>query len=216
MKTLALEFSSATRSVAVVEDGQVRSQAREIEAGETRAFHMIESVLREAGLEREAIDCVAVGLGPGSYTGIRMAIALAQGWQLAHPVNLQGVSSVDCLAAQAQAEKIYGRVHIVVDAQRNELYLRAYEIDSKAWRPAEALRLASLAEVKEREAGGGIVVGPEVGRWFPSGCVICPAAAALGMLAARRSDFVPATALEPIYLREARFVKAPPPRIPPA
>ena len=44
---------------------------------------MIEEALREAGLEREQIEVLAVGLGPGSYTGIRVALSLAQGWQLA-------------------------------------------------------------------------------------------------------------------------------------
>ena len=87
-------------------------------------------MLREAGLEREQIEVIAVGLGPGSYTGIRVAISIAQGWQLARGVKLLGVSSAECLAAQAQAEKIFGRVNVVIDAQRNEFYLAAYEISS--------------------------------------------------------------------------------------
>ena len=48
---------------------------------------------------------------------------MAQGWQLARGVKLLGVSSAECLAAQAQAEKIFGRVNVVIDAQRNEFYL---------------------------------------------------------------------------------------------
>ena len=48
---------------------------------------------------REAIEAIAVGLGPGSYTGIRAAIALAQGWQLAREVKTLGVSSVAAMAA---------------------------------------------------------------------------------------------------------------------
>jgi len=63
---------------------------------------------------------IAVGLGPGSYTGVRAAIALAQGWQLAREIKLLGVSSVEAIAVQAQAEKIFGRVNVVMDAQRNE------------------------------------------------------------------------------------------------
>jgi len=63
------------------------------QAGGTRALGMIESVLREAGLEREQIDVIAVGLGPGSYTGIRTALSIAQGWQLARGVKLLGISS---------------------------------------------------------------------------------------------------------------------------
>ena len=92
------------------------------------AFGMIEQVLAEAKIEREQIDALAVGLGPGSYTGIRAAISIAQGWQLARGVKLLGVSSADCLAAQARAENILGRVNVVIDAQRNEFYLATYEI----------------------------------------------------------------------------------------
>ena len=76
---------------------------------------------------------IAVGLGPGSYTGIRVAISMAQGWQLARGVKLLGVSSAECLAAQAQAEKIFGRVNVVIDAQRNEFYLATYEISPRGW-----------------------------------------------------------------------------------
>ena len=63
------------------------------------AFGMIEQVLAEAKIEREQVDVLAVGLGPGSYTGIRAAISMAQGWQLARGVKLLGVGSVECLAA---------------------------------------------------------------------------------------------------------------------
>jgi len=50
-------------------------------------LRLVERALAEAKVERGQIECVAVGLGPGSYTGIRGAIALAQGWQLARGSN---------------------------------------------------------------------------------------------------------------------------------
>ena len=53
-------------------------------------------------MQIEEIDCLAIGIGPGSYTGIRAAISIAQAWQLARSVNLLSISSVDCLAAAAQ------------------------------------------------------------------------------------------------------------------
>src|SRR5437867_13248214 len=142
MKILALEFSSAQRSVAVVVDGQVRGRTQETGTRETRALSLIETALNAAGLERENIDCLAVGLGPGSYTGIRCAIALAQGWQLARGTKILGISSVESLAAQAQCERILGRANIVIDAQRDELYLAGYEIGATDCREAEPLHLA--------------------------------------------------------------------------
>src|ERR1039457_679570 len=210
MTILALEFSSPQRSVAVLRTDGAAMTAEVAETGGhgANAFGMIEQVLAEAKIEREQIDALAVGLGPGSYTGIRAAISLAQGWQLARGVKLLGVSSADCLAAQARAEKIPGRVSVVIDAQRNEFYLATYEIATDGWREIAPLKILSLAEVQSRMGADGILIGPEVTRWFPAGRVIFPRAAALAELTARRSEFIPGEKLEPNYLRETNFVKA--------
>ena len=98
MKILALEFSSEQRSVAIVENGTVLGEARETAGKHTQAFALIEQALAQAGLEREQIECVAVGLGPGSYMGTRIAIAIAQGWQLARGVETAGVNSAEAAA----------------------------------------------------------------------------------------------------------------------
>src|ERR1035441_5500724 len=107
MTILALEFSSPQRSVAVLQTGGTAMTAEVVETGGhgTNAFKMIEQVLAEAKIEREQIEVMAVGLGPGSYTGIRAAISLAQGWQLARDVNVLGVRSADPLRRQAQPKK---------------------------------------------------------------------------------------------------------------
>jgi len=213
MKILALEFSTAQRSVAVVVDGQVRGRAQETGTRENRALSLIEAALGAAGLERESVDCLAVGLGPGSYNGVRSAIALAQGWQLARGTRILGTSSVESLAAQARIEKIHGQVNIVIDAQRNEFYLARYEVSAAGCREVTPLRLAGREEVLALARAGEIVLGPEVTSEWPAAHQIFPDAAMVGQLASQRSDFVPGERLEPIYLRETRFVKAPPPRI---
>lgn len=218
MKMLALEFSSAQRSVAVVvggADGRPPATSEVVVTAighSTKPFAMIAEALRSAGVEREQIEEIVVGLGPGSYTGIRAAIALAQGWQLATGAKLLGVSSAECVAAQAQVDGIMGKLSVVIDAQREEFYLADYEIVPGGMREISPLRLATLAEVRGREAAGERLVGPEVARWFPNGRVIFPQAARLGERAGTRSDFVAGETLAPIYLRETTFVKAPPPR----
>lgn len=221
MKILALEFSSPQRSVAIVQPPpsagphSAPSVSEVIETGgrTTKAVGMIESALRDARLEREQIDCVAVGLGPGSYSGIRAGIAFAQGWQLARNVKLLGISSVECIAQQAVADGLAGSINIVIDAQRNEFYLAQYTLSEKGWTQLQPLRLATFAEAQQIERAGQTLVGPEVTKWFPGGRIVFPRAAVLGQIALRRNDFVPGEKLEPIYLRETTFVKAPPPRI---
>ena len=218
MKILALEFSSSRRSVAVVEGSaglapRLLGSASETGQRSVKTFALVECALLDAKLEREQIECVAVGLGPGSYTGVRAAISLAQGWQLARGVELIGVSSAECLAVQARAKGWFGGVSVVIDAQRNEVYLASYEISEAGWRELEPLRLATIEEANSRRGTGQLLAGPEVGRWFEDGRLLFPDAGSAGRLAAGRNDFIPGEELKPVYLRETSFVKAPPPRV---
>jgi tRNA threonylcarbamoyl adenosine modification protein YeaZ len=255
MKILAVEFSSSQRSVAVLNGRAVGVPIAEVVDTSPRgseALGMVETALRQGQIEREQIECVAVGLGPGSYTGIRSAIALAQGWELAageRDIKFIGLSSADCIAAEAQADGLKGSLAVVIDAQRNEFYLASYNMGARRFptgrspgaatltegtaatnpvasnsslvaapgdeRPPltiEPLRLASLADVQARAQAGETVVGPEVTKWFPAGRLIFPRAATLARLALNHTEFVPANKLQPIYLRETKFVKAPPAR----
>jgi len=212
MKILAIEFSSERRSVAVLEGVKLRGAACQSAGQSTRAFALIEQALHEAGVEREAVDCLAVGLGPGSYAGIRSAIAVAQGWQIARHVSLLGLCSVEALAVQAQEKGLHGRLHFLVDAQRNECYAATYEINVGTIQLVTPLRLLTAAQAATLWQDGRAVVGPELLARYPHAEVLLPDAAALGRLAANRTDFVSGDALEPIYLRETAFVKALPPR----
>jgi tRNA threonylcarbamoyl adenosine modification protein YeaZ len=217
MKILALEFSSPQRSVAFVDakpGGPVLFAGEVVRLGgrATPALAMISEALAQAGVEREAVECLAVGLGPGSYHGIRAAIALAQGWQFARATRLLGVSSVECVVAQAHADGLRGSITIVVDAQREEIYVADYQIGAEGWTEVQPLRLAPVKEVQSSTKAGQVLVGPEVTRWFTDGRVVVPRAEALGRLAANRRDFIAGEKLEPIYLRATTFVKAKPPQ----
>lgn len=220
MKILAFDFSSPQRSVAVanadVTDRVIAvCEAIESAPGNTmKPLGMVESALKQAGLEREQIECITIGLGPGSYTGIRAAIALAQGWQLGRGVKLLGISSAECVAAQAHADGVRDLVNVVIDAQRGEFYLASYELDEAGVHEIAPLRIVSREEVPTQASGA--LIGPEVTKWFPAGRLMFPRASMLARLAATRSDFVPGEKLEPIYLRETSFVKAPPPRVLPS
>lgn len=215
MKILALDFSSPQRNVAVLNDGNSADhQVIDASTGrDMKPFALIESAMRQAKLEREDIECIAVGIGPGSYTGIRVAISLAQGWQLATGVKLLGISSVECIAAQAVADGVSGKFCVAIDALRGEFYLASYEASGGMTKECSPLKLATLAEVEDRIKSGELSVGPETTKWFPSGRVVFPSAATLAKLARLRMDFVSGERLEPIYLRETTFVKAPPARV---
>lgn len=204
MAILALEFSSARRSVALADAaGAVLAEAVEESTGRgTSAFGLIEQALTAAQLTREAVTLVAVGLGPGSYTGIRAAIAVAQGWQLARETRLWGITSMQSLAAQAQLAQVLGRVNLVVDAQRDEFYWGEWDIAVNGRRELAPLRIVPAAELLARQAAGEICVGPEMKhRLFPT-------AATVAVLAAGCQEGVPGNQLEPVYLRATTFAKA--------
>jgi tRNA threonylcarbamoyladenosine biosynthesis protein TsaB len=173
----------------------------------TSAFALIEKVLLESKVSRGQVEVIAVGLGPGSYTGIRAAIAIAQGWQLATGVKLLGVSSAEAIAAQAQADKTLGRVNVVIDAQRGEFYLATWEISLSGREEVAPLKIVSAAEFHSRQSAGELCLGPDT---TPK---IFPTAVMVARLAAGRANFLTGESLEPIYLRETSFVKAPPPRL---
>ena len=98
----------------------------------------------------------------------------------------------------------------------NEFYLASYEIESNGPHAVRPLRLASLLEVEERKEEGEFLVGPEVTKWFPNGRLVFPRAATLARMALGQTEFGSAQNLQPIYLRETQFVKAPPPRVLPS
>ncbi len=205
MTILALEFSSEQRSVAVASNGSVSSEAIESGGRSTAAFAMIERVLKEAKLEREEVQAIAVGLGPGSYTGIRTAIALAEGWKLARNINVTGVSSVEAIVSVAQTERIFGPVSVVVNAQRGEYYCATYDISETRWTEITQLKILSRDETLSLSQGR-ITIGPEAPK-FAQGRLVFPSAAAIAKLAATQTVSQPTGQLEPIYLRETTFVK---------
>lgn len=218
MKILALEFSTGHRTVAALDteamDGAHAPaiEFEEVQGRSVRACAMVESALRKAGLAREAVDTVAVGLGPGSYAGIRTAIAFALGWRVALAVRLVGISSVECLAAGLEAKGESGSVLAAVDAQRGEFYLAGYELGPTGWREVEPLHLASAEELERRVRAGARVVGPDIPSHVRGVQRVFPDAATLARLAVGRVGLETGARLEPIHLRPARFVKAPPPR----
>lgn len=212
MWTLALEFSSERRSVALLEANRVAGQAAEANGRHTRAFALIEAALHQAGKERECVQSLVVGLGPGSYTGIRSAIALAQGWQVATNVRLQGIPSLEALALQAQNAGLVGRIHFLFDAQRNDLCLATYLIEPERLQLISPLRRIASENADGMIQNDGVIVGPDLAPRFPKGKTMLPDAATLGRLAAGRHDYVSGDILHPIYLRETNFLKAPPAR----
>ena len=205
MKILALEFSTSQRAVAV-SDG-AKSIARAVtDDQKTSPLLLIDEVLRKGRIDRTEINVIALGIGPGSYTGIRSAIAVAQGWQLAKSVKLRPVSSAEVLAATARGEGHRGETHLIMDAQRHEHYHTTWNLTETEQTETKPLSIIGVAEAFELESFGPDQPGMRYCK------PLHPCAVQLANLAAAQNSYVPGFAIEPIYLRQTEFVKAPPPR----
>ncbi|MGV3755423.1 MAG: tRNA (adenosine(37)-N6)-threonylcarbamoyltransferase complex dimerization subunit type 1 TsaB [Verrucomicrobiota bacterium] len=218
MKILAFEFSSNHRSVAAVEGvaaGGFRLLAEAVEAAtrQTPAFRLADDVLARACWSKDEVGCMAVCLGPGSYTGIRMSLAIAQGWQLMTGGKVCGIDAPSCLAEKLWRAGERGNVVMAIDAMRGEFYAAEYELSEEGWKALSDLRITSKAGLEAFQAAGKKVFGPDLQKAFPSAVPLYADAGIVAELAVRKGEFKAANELEPIYLREVSFVKSPPTRV---
>ncbi|MCX6871855.1 MAG: tRNA (adenosine(37)-N6)-threonylcarbamoyltransferase complex dimerization subunit type 1 TsaB [Verrucomicrobia bacterium] len=221
MICLAFEFTSDRRSVAISNGCQrVLSQVVHDRGRTTPVFHLIEQALAEAQVARASIGRLAISIGPGSYTGIRLAIAAAQGWHLATGIDVVAVDTFEALLRQTQRQAVTGPRVLCVNAQRQEFAVR--EWDGQGW--AGPLHLESADLLLQRIIVGQAVFGPDLGTWIrglastssemtarADALEAYPQASDVALLGAN-NDPVPPETLAPVYLREASFVKAPPHR----
>jgi tRNA A37 threonylcarbamoyladenosine modification protein TsaB len=103
-----------------------------------------------------------------------------------------------------------GNVTCLVDAQRQEFYSAVYDLDDNAARTIQPLHIETLAQANKRAAQGEVIVSPDEHALITHR--VFPAAAVIARMASMRSDYLRGEKLEPIYLRETAFIKAPPPR----
>ena len=215
MKVLSLELSSSRRAVGLADlESALPATEVGLESGtdprRTSAFGLIEKVLALSE-GKQSVARLAVGLGPGSYTGIRVAISIAQGWVAARPIEIVGIPSVDILVEQVRRQGVRGSISFAFDAQRGEVYLARYVFaESDPATLDHGLRLMSLTEADERLAAGERIVGPDLEKLLPQVTPLFPSAAVLAELARTSTNRIAPEALEPVYLRETTFVKLAP------
>lgn len=135
---LAIETSTHLCSVAVGRDGAVLAERNEEGEGfihAERLHVLVEDVMREAGFGFPALDAVAVGIGPGSYTGLRIGLSAAKGYAHALGRPLLGVGTLEVLTAALQAtgsDPAPGAVrHPMIDARRMEVFTSAFMADGR-------------------------------------------------------------------------------------
>ncbi|HIG80449.1 MAG TPA: tRNA (adenosine(37)-N6)-threonylcarbamoyltransferase complex dimerization subunit type 1 TsaB, partial [Verrucomicrobiales bacterium] len=158
MKILALEFSSNRRSVAIADGSDVLARV-ETDDVKKPPLTLIDEALKNAKLDPAAIETLALGIGPGSYTGIRSAIATAQGWQLARNINLLAIGSAEVLAATARTNGHHGEAHFLIDAQRHEYYHTTWNLTEDNQSKTTPLHIITVTAAAELKAFGPDAAG---------------------------------------------------------
>lgn len=219
MKLLAFETSTEACSVALWLDGEVHER---FELAPRRhaevALPWATALLDEAGVKRSQLDAIAVGRGPGAFTGVRLAIALAQGIALALDRPVIPVSTLAALSMQGR-RGTGGDANVIaaIDARMSETYVGAFEPDGEGMRaigdewlgPPDAFELPDRSGAWRGVGTGFAALDGVLSRKLESGLVTIdplalPHAADVALLAS--IDFARGKALapehvEPAYLR---------------
>lgn len=226
MRLLAIETSGAACSAALARDGDI---AQRIELAPRRhaelLLPMIDGLLTDAGLALADLDAIAYGRGPGSFTGVRIAAAVAQGLAFGAGLPVIAVSTLAALAQGARRRHGDERVLAVLDARMGELYWGLFAADAAGLMrpvgaeqvsPPAAIRLppgtrwravgsgwGAHGEALQDRLGDGRLAG---GVWGDaSDAAAEPAALDLAVLAAdawRRGEVQAAQDALPVYLRD--------------
>jgi tRNA threonylcarbamoyladenosine biosynthesis protein TsaB len=220
MITLALDTSTPRGTVAVLRDDKPLAEEMFDRSGQN-FFDTAAKLLTANGLSAKDIELLAVGLGPGSFTGIRAGIAAVKGLALPTELPIKGVSSFDALAFTAlpQMPPDCPQTCVLGDARRGEIYYALYDREA---RPAQDCRIAALEDLADEIHHPIWFVSSEIGQFHDDletlfgGFAnvhkrpIFPSAGAVGSLALRGFRAAGAHGdvnLEPIYLRHLQYKK---------
>jgi tRNA threonylcarbamoyladenosine biosynthesis protein TsaB len=222
MRLIAFDTATEWCTAALWSDGELA--VREERAGQRHSellVPMVMDLLAEAGMKLNQLDGLAYGMGPGSFTGLRIACGVAQGLALGAGVPVLGVSTLEALAEEAWMADGADRVLACLDARMHEVYAGLYQRHADAWACIAGPVVCPPASVPVPPTPGFVGVGsgfeayPELSAMghgilglVDGRCI--PHARAVARLAAprfARGEGQPPEAAEPLYIRDKVALK---------
>ena len=151
---LGIDTATKVCSVALTKDGQVLAEKNSADGivHSRRLLPEIDALLKEADVTKQAIDLVAVSMGPGSFTGLRIGLATAEAFAYAQKKFLHGVDTLTALAHNIKTDKL---ISPVIDAQKGNYYQALYR-----WQDGELVCVQPTAIVSEAQLWERIGVEP--------------------------------------------------------
>lgn len=228
MTILGIETATSVCGAAVVRDGVVLHEAwlDMKSAHAERLLGQIDDALRGSGVAVGFLDAVAVSIGPGSFTGLRIGLSVAKGLVYAAGVSLVGVPTLVALARHAVSVDPPGEnewVLAALDARRDEVYCQLFGTQRASYAPVRDAEDRTVVSLREELAGlrvlvagdgAGKVIGSgdgrlRGGRAAAAGGSLCSAGAValLGEEMFRTGTRDDVATLEPRYIKEF-FLKA--------
>jgi tRNA threonylcarbamoyladenosine biosynthesis protein TsaB len=214
LNVLAIETATQVCGVALVNGeeliGEYRLNIKNVHV--RKLGEAIDRLLTDANLSVERLDGIAVSIGPGSFTGLRIGLSTAKGMALAYDTSLVTVSTLDALAGQAPVEK--GSICAMLRARADEHYCALYRRANFADTPLEPAAVLKTDELEYFIPDDAIVIGniPQSFRTKTAKKVkfaplhLCyPDAysiARLGLKALLQGDTADIDRVEPLYLQE--------------
>ncbi|MFM5471767.1 tRNA (adenosine(37)-N6)-threonylcarbamoyltransferase complex dimerization subunit type 1 TsaB [Aeromonas veronii] len=129
LKILAVDTATEACSAALLVGDKLFSRWEEAPRDHTRKIlPMVQAVLEDAGISLSDLDAIAFGRGPGSFTGVRIGISVAQGLAFGAGVPLIGISTLAAMAQGAYRLEGAEQVLTAIDARMNEVYFGRYEL----------------------------------------------------------------------------------------
>jgi tRNA threonylcarbamoyladenosine biosynthesis protein TsaB len=168
VRIVGIESSSPRGSVALLEDERLVASVEHEQPNShaERLLPLLEQLLIDAGWPKSSIDRLSVGVGPGSFTGLRAGIALAEGLSVGLDRPLWGVGSLLAMARGALAEHP-GPCCAILDARRSELFVAVYDRELKELCAPRALPIADLTSFLL--ASGSVTVVGQIARTLAHG-----------------------------------------------
>ncbi|MGH7490350.1 MAG: tRNA (adenosine(37)-N6)-threonylcarbamoyltransferase complex dimerization subunit type 1 TsaB, partial [bacterium] len=149
MKLLAVDTATERCSVALWVDGKIIQQERTLNRAHAEVvLPMVAALLAEAGYTLNQLDGIGFGRGPGGFTGVRVAVSVAQGLAFGAGLPVLPISDLEAMAAGAFRLHGEPRILVCMDARMGEVYWGAYSVSATDIHPHSGESLASPETVQ--------------------------------------------------------------------